>query len=116
MENHEALRIIRILADGVDPYTGEKFPPESPYQNAATVRALFTAAQSLEIAIKRERSRSNLPERAGEPWSGEESDRLAHHYDNGVSIPELAKVHCRTSGAIRSRLVKLGRTVPERDR
>ena len=33
MDDGEAVEIIKALADGVDPFTGEVFPPESPYQN-----------------------------------------------------------------------------------
>lgn len=43
MEVVKALEIIRALADGIDPYTGEVYSANSPYQNAETVRALFTA-------------------------------------------------------------------------
>jgi len=38
MNPDEALGIIRSLADGVDPYSGERFASDSPYQQADTVR------------------------------------------------------------------------------
>jgi hypothetical protein len=41
MDHDRAKEIIRSLADGRDPATGEQFPPDSPYQQAHTVRALF---------------------------------------------------------------------------
>ena len=41
MENSKALRIIKILADGVDPTTGEVFDQNSPYQNPDVIRALL---------------------------------------------------------------------------
>jgi len=43
MELDRAKEIIKALADGVDPYTGERFPADSPYQQADTVRALADA-------------------------------------------------------------------------
>ena len=113
MDICEALRIISVLADGVDPDTGEKYAPDSPYQNVSTVRALFKAKEALEAAIKKVNAHREPPERAGAPWSEEETRRLTEQYDSGVPIPELAKTHARTRWAIRARLIKSGRTVPE---
>ena len=43
METDRAIEIVQSLADGVDPYSGERFPSGSPYQQADTVRALHLA-------------------------------------------------------------------------
>lgn len=43
MDPTRAIEIVRQLADGIDPTTGERFPPDSPYQQADTVRALYLA-------------------------------------------------------------------------
>ncbi len=40
MNTSEALGVVRSLANGVDPASGEIFAPDSPYQRADTVRAL----------------------------------------------------------------------------
>jgi len=48
MEIDRASEIIQQLADGVDPYTGERFQPDSPYQQADTVRALYLALEGLK--------------------------------------------------------------------
>lgn len=48
MERDRAKEIIRALADGVDPYTGERFPVDGPYQRADTARALYTALEAME--------------------------------------------------------------------
>ena len=48
METDTALRILRVLSDGIDPVTGEVFPPESPYQRADTIRALLKAVDALK--------------------------------------------------------------------
>ena len=39
MELDRAKEILQALADGVDPYTGDRFPADGPYQRADTVRA-----------------------------------------------------------------------------
>ena len=48
MEHDRAKEILRTLADGRDPATGEQFPPNSPYQRADTVRALCMAVDALD--------------------------------------------------------------------
>jgi len=48
----KALEIIHTLANGIDPYTGEEFSLDSPYQHPQTVRALFTALRALESGQK----------------------------------------------------------------
>ena len=109
MSTPKALRIIRILVEGVDPYTGELLPPESPYQQADTVRALYQAIKALERQKALPPGHTSSPESAGQPWSYEEERRLLTGYESGMSVKDLAKQHSRTEGAIRSRLAKLGR-------
>src|SRR5436305_1838010 len=57
MDQTQALAVVRSLANGVDPETGEVFPPESAYQRPQTVRALYEAAAALE---RQERFRSQI--------------------------------------------------------
>ncbi len=51
MQLNRAKEIIQALADGVDPYTGEYFPADGPYQRADTVRALHVALEVIEKAL-----------------------------------------------------------------
>ena len=48
MEFDRAKEIMQALADGVDPYTGERFPADGPYQRADTVRALQAILEAAE--------------------------------------------------------------------
>ncbi|MCK4393629.1 hypothetical protein KAX17_12055 [Candidatus Bipolaricaulota bacterium] len=116
MEALEALEIIKSLADGVDPYTGQKLPEHGLYQNTKTVRALFVAVRALEDLRDRESRKKNLPSHAGIAWTEEEESRLAKRFDEGISIQELAREHQRTIGAIEARLVKLGKIEPPEHR
>lgn len=109
MKTVRVLEIIKALADGVDPYTGEVYPPDSAYQNPETVRALFGAVDALEAAQRRERRKKGLPRRAGQPWDEEENSLLIKRFEEGMSINELASQHERTKGAIVSELAKLGK-------
>ncbi len=108
MEVSQALKVIRILADGIDPTTGEVFDDDSPYQNPQVIRALFVAVKTLEKVEERQRREKSLPAKAGLPWSDEEDKQLVADFKQGVLIDELARKHQRTKGSIESRLVKHG--------
>jgi hypothetical protein len=109
VEAKKALEIICRLADGVNPVTGEVFDADSPYQNVEIVRALNAATDALKIAEKYSERKKMLPERAGQSWEKQETERLAAGFDSGTSIEKLAKTHQRTNGAIRSQLIRMGK-------
>lgn len=111
MDVNEALSIIRALANGIDPTTGEEFMHDSPYQDPQVIRALYAAVSALEKERGRVRGQKEVPKHAGKPWTPEEDGRLADLFDSGKSIKELADMHKRTKGAIKSRLIKLGKVL-----
>ena len=45
---NESLSILRALAEGKDPLTGEELPDESCYQSAKVLRALLAGIEALE--------------------------------------------------------------------
>ncbi|MGQ0652681.1 MAG: hypothetical protein ACT4P4_10515 [Betaproteobacteria bacterium] len=100
---------MRSLANGVDPESGEVFPPQSAYQRPQIVRALYEAAAALERNERFERRKSQLPQKTGEPWSEDEDRKLLAGFDAGRALQELAAAHERTMGAVRARLLKYGR-------
>ena len=115
MQPDRAREILRSLADGRDPVTGEQFPPNSPYQQADTVRALYMALEALSSFASSASSREKSPRRvdpnrpkAGGAWSPEEEQQLRDAFAVNKPIPEIAAAHGRTTGAITARLVKLG--------
>jgi hypothetical protein len=55
------------------------------------------------------RPQQNLPERVGRPWRENEDKALIEAFDEGVDLDDLAIKHQRTRGAIRSRLIRLGK-------
>ena len=109
MEATQALAVVRSLANGVDPESGEVFPAESAYQRPQTVRALYEAATALERIERFERRKAQMPAKTGEPWSEDEDRKLLGGFDAGRGLQELASAHERTMGAIRARLLKYGR-------
>jgi hypothetical protein len=109
VEAAQALAVVRSLANGVDPESGEVFPAESTYQRPQIVRALYEAATALERVDRFERRKAQMPAKTGEPWSEDEDRKLLSGFDAGRGLQELASAHERTMGAIRARLLKYGR-------
>ncbi len=109
MDQAQALAVVRSLANGVDPESGEVFPPESAYQRPLVVRALYEAAAALERMERFQRRKLQLPAKTGEPWTEDEDRKLLAAFDSGRALQELAAAHERTMGAVRARLLKYGR-------
>jgi hypothetical protein len=106
MQISKALEIVRALADGIDPNTGETFPEGTPYQHPQVIRALMTAVQALDQQLT-DQSHIHSPVRAGKPWDRAEDEQLARDFEAGATVVQLAKRHERTLGSIRSRIEKL---------
>jgi len=70
------------------------------------VRALLTAS----TLLKQQKGRKLTA--AGAPWTSEEDARLCNEFDAMMTTAQIALLHGRSSGAITSRLVKLGRIDP----
>ena len=109
MESAQALAVVRSLANGVDPESGEVFPAESTYQRPQVVRALYEAASALERVERVERRKAQRPAKTGEPWTEDEDRKLLAAFDAGTALQDLAAAHERTTSAVRARLVKYGR-------
>ncbi len=109
MDTQKAFEILAALADGTDPATGEIFPVYSPYRNPQVVGALVVACEALQARIVAAERSSALPDSAGKAWSVAEEQLLIQGYERGATESELAKVHQRTKGSIRSRLMRLGK-------
>src|SRR5258706_14432188 len=109
MQLQNALPIVRALADGVDPHTGDVFADQSPYAEPKTLRALFSAVELMEREVEREKRRERLPANFGKPWSEGEDRTLIGEVDAGIQMPGIARKHARTHSSIRLRLEKLGK-------
>lgn len=48
MELSEALKIVQLLSDGIDPETGEVLDDESTFNEPQVIRALAVAVKALE--------------------------------------------------------------------
>lgn len=133
MDASEALRIVRMLAAGFDPSSGEGCLADSVFQQPQTVLALERAAEALQLHIKRSSKRKaisllrnksagqQLPlfspifdkkaEQAGpgKPWMPEEDAQLCAEFYRSVDFNEMADHLGRTKSSIFCRLVALGK-------
>lgn len=104
--HNDPRKIIRLLAEGVNPITGEILPNTSPYNHPAVIRALFGILEE-PVAAKPKKTR-DLPPMHGKAWQEYERAHLAKAFKLGVPESELAKELQRTPGSIRSELVRQG--------
>lgn len=110
MERNLALCILKLLADGRDPATGERYAAASPYQQPDVIRALCHAVSVLEAPAGREKKpAAGSGDNAGKPWAKEEDERLVAGFDAGETIEALAQAHGRSRLAIEARLAKFGK-------
>ena len=122
MEIRRAQRIVEILAQGVDPATGEAFATDSPYNEPQIIRALFTVHEFVRRARKPpmsldERRQENIdlgrPKNYGLPWTDDARTEVAAKFEGGQPIVELAAVFERTQGAIQAELIRQGLIEPD---
>jgi len=88
------------VAAGTDPVTGEIFPADSSYNQPEIIRALFFAINELEALAQKGNQ--------GLAWDEQEDQLLSRRFNESIKITELAKLHSRTYGAIKARLIKFG--------
>ena len=112
MQLESALPIVKALADGINPVTGEPYAEDSPYAEPRALRALFSAVDLMQREVERERRRERLPANFGKPWSEGEDRAIAAEFESGVALADMARRHARTQGSIRLRLEKLGKLPP----
>ena len=105
MDIERAKEILTILSDGINPITGEVLPYTDSCNQADVVRAIHSVITEINNLSKKAKK---VPENSGKLWTKDEEIKLVFEYRNGYKVYELAKKHGRTSGSIRSRLIKLG--------
>jgi hypothetical protein len=112
MEICEALEIVRKLADGVHPDTGQVLPGDCLFQHPQAIRALQYAVDALEAQDQRRRMRNSMPPNAGKPWTDDEDQRLSEELRHGISLQEIATAHSRRVGSIVARIMRIRQKIP----
>ena len=113
MEKSKAIDILKLLADGVHPATGEQLDKDHVINEPEVIRALNSAVETLVSEEKKIMRQRDLPKRVGKPWSENEDKALIKAFDSGLSLNDLVAKHQRTRGAIRTRLIRLGKIAPD---
>ncbi|HTZ96542.1 MAG TPA: hypothetical protein VMB18_09110 [Terriglobales bacterium] len=111
MELEEAVKIIRALADGVNPETGEVLQENSVCRAPQSVKALNRALGALTGQLEREKNR---PQNAGKSWTRAEDEQVCEELKQGNDFAQIAKTHNRSVAAIVARLIKLGKIAPSK--
>ena len=109
MKKSKAINILKLLADGMHPVSGEQLERNHVINDPDVIRALNAAVEVLASEETKIRRQRDLPERVGKPWSENEDKALINAFEKGVSLNDLVIKHQRTRGAIRTRLVRLGK-------
>jgi hypothetical protein len=106
MDIPETLKIIRSLANGLDPDSGKGIHENSICRRPQVVKAFNRAISSLVQEQKREQRK---PTNAFRSWSRAEDAQVCEEVRSGKDFHEIAKAHNRTVPSIVARLVKLGK-------
>ncbi len=107
MDMIRAKEILETLADGVNPVTGEVLPEWDSCNQVEIVRALHTVLKSLDSV--QEKPKKPQAENAGKPWTEEDEEALCQMFEAGCTSREMCNRFGRTKGAIKARLVRLGK-------
>ena len=90
MDISRAKELLEVLADGVNPLTGEVLSPEDSCNQAEIVRALHTVLRSLQVQpVKLKKPH---PENAGKPWTKEDETLLIELYQSGIPKKDICNV------------------------
>lgn len=107
MDTVRAKELLTMLADGVNPLTGEVLSDEDSCNQVEIVRALNVALRVMENQSKRRNGPP--PENAGKPWSREDDALLCKMFDEGYSRAKMGDYFKRSTTSIEARLVKFGK-------
>jgi len=113
MEIPKSIEILEVMANGLDPFTKEPLAEDHAINRPDVIKALLNAIEVLKKEEKRIKRQKNLPGRVGKSWSDSEDKSLIAEFEGGRSIDDLAQRHKRTRGAIRARLIRLGKIKPD---
>ena len=108
-----ATESLSILADGIDPVTGELLPEDSVCNEPEVIRAFYCILQKLECTSKTKQANAR-PQNSGKPWLPEDDAELREMYAGGCGGDRLCAHFGRSESSIAARLVRLG-VIAQRD-
>ena len=90
MDIIRAKEILEILADGVNPMTGEVLPGSDSCNQVEVVRAIHAVLKHIDL--EPEKPKRPQPENAGKPWTEEDEEVLSRMFDTGCTRKEILAV------------------------
>lgn len=113
--------MLRALANGINPETGEILPSGSVANKPEAIRTLFTLAEELAAEPEKqkksrlspeERQQKNIaegrPAKSHFPWTEEERHLLEESYGQNNSVEALSTQFERSTRAVAIQLEKMG--------
>ncbi|EEP9553223.1 TPA: hypothetical protein ACXZX6_004899 [Salmonella enterica] len=101
--------ILRVLASGINPETGEMLPDfvsvHKPTKNAYLLK-LANEIEHLDDEIKRRSEAKKNPR--WKPWLPDEENTLREEYNSNLTVSNIAEKHDRSETAIALRLIQSG--------
>ena len=113
MDIIRAKEILEILADGVNPLTGEVLPDSDSCNQVEVVRAIHTILKCINAETAK--SKDSMPENAGKPWTRADEEILCRMFDTGCPGEVICNHFQRSHGSIAAKLVKLGKIRERRE-
>ena len=113
MTTDRATEILRCMANGIDPITGEILEEDHLCNSPEVVRALCTAIHSMSGANDADTSRAvrkNGKLNAGRPWTDADLDALKRMYQDGDSMACICEKLQRRERGVLKQLERLGLT------
>jgi hypothetical protein len=122
----KTIEILKCLANGIDPETGEELPKDSIAHKPETIRAFYSLVDELsnrQVGSKKkpteaEKIQKNIemgkPQRSNLSWSEEERAELTSLFNSKYSIEDLSEKLQRTSLAIATQLENMGLITKEK--
>ena len=106
MDINRAKEIIKLLAEGIDPVTGEVLPFDNVCNQGEIVRAFYTVINYLEQEDRNVKKKTH--ENQGKRWDEKEDILLREMFHSGATIKEMSNRFKRSNSSISARLVHLG--------
>lgn len=113
MDIIRAKEILEILADGVNPMTGEVLPKSDSCNQVEVVRAIHTILKFINAETAK--PKDSMPENAGKPWTRADEEILCRMFDTGCPGEAICNHFQRSHGSIAAKLVKLGKIRERRE-
>ena len=111
MKLEEVKKVLKALASGIHPETGEVLSEDSVINSPLVIRALHAALKALDTdPVKSIKTPGkDKPLKHGRTWSERDETELNRLFDTKMQVKEIAQTLNRTAVSVAGRLVKLGR-------